>query len=63
MESKFEQKNNTGITFKNHKKEIPTHADQNGTITVDGKVYWLNRWDKKDKNGNDMSSYSVKLKQ
>ena len=54
---------NRGVLFKNKEKKQDTHADYQGNITVEGQELWLNAWIKKDKNGNNYMSLSVKAKQ
>ena len=36
-----EKRDNSGVLFKNDKKEEPKHPDYKGNITVGGKDYWL----------------------
>jgi hypothetical protein len=58
-EMKFD---NSGAIFVNDRKETEKHPDRTGSITVEGKEYWLNGWLKKDKNGKPFLSLSVKAK-
>jgi len=60
--TKFEQRDNSGVLFKNDRKEKDTHADYNGTIMVDGREYYLNAWIKDGARGKFMS-LSVKPKE
>ena len=50
----MEQKDNSGVLFKNDKKDKDSHPDYKGNITVDGKNYWLSAWIKTGKNGRFM---------
>ena len=58
----FEPRDNSGVLFKNDRKERDTHADYNGTIMVDGREYYLNAWIKDGARGKFMS-LSVKPKE
>jgi hypothetical protein len=54
---------NSGALFRNDRKEKDTHADYQGSITVEGKEFWLNAWIKKGKDsGQSFMSLSVKPK-
>jgi len=48
------QRNNSGVLFKNDKKESGNQPDYKGNITVDGKSYWLSSWIKEGKSGKFM---------
>ena len=57
-----DKRDNSGVLFKNTKKEQPNHADYEGNCTVNGQEMWMNAWLKKDKNGNTFMSFSFKPK-
>lgn len=46
-----EQKNNSGVLFKNDRKEAETHADYTGNALIDGKEFWINAWVKEGAKG------------
>jgi hypothetical protein len=48
------RKDNSGVLFKNDKKETPNHPDYKGNITVGGQDYWLSAWIKEGKSGKFM---------
>lgn len=58
--SKYEQKPNTGVLFKNNRKEKDTHPNSNGTALIDGKSYRISGWTK-EKNGEKYQSLSFTL--
>ena len=51
METK---RDNSGVLFKNDKKEQEKHPDYKGSIMVDGTEYWLSAWIKEGKSGKFM---------
>lgn len=57
-----QQKEKSGILFKNDRKESDTHADYNGSCTIEGREYWMNAWIKEGQRGKFMS-FSFKPKQ
>ena len=50
----MDKKDNSGVLFKNDKKESEKHPDYKGNITVDGQDYWLSAWIKEGKSGKFM---------
>jgi hypothetical protein len=48
------QRNNSGVLFRNDKKETGNQPDYKGNITVDGQSYWLSAWIKDGKSGKFM---------
>lgn len=45
----------SGVLFKNDRKEQPNHPDYKGSVNVGGVEYWLSAWIKDGKNGKFMS--------
>lgn len=60
--SGFVQKPGNFSVFKNSRKEKQTHPDFTGDANIDGTFYWVNMWEKTDKNGNTYFSGTYKPK-
>ena len=58
----YEQKENSGVLFKNNKKETPNHPDYTGTLKLSDGDYLLSAWVKDGKSGKFLS-LSVKKKE
>jgi hypothetical protein len=48
------KKDNSGVLFRNDKKETGNQPDYKGNITVGGQEYWLSAWIKEGKSGKFM---------
>ena len=53
---------NSGVLFKNDRKETDKHPDYQGSINVEGREMWLSAWIKQGQKGKFMS-LSVKPKE
>jgi hypothetical protein len=56
-----EQRDNTGILFRNDRKDGERDRDYGGSATIAGVEYWISGWVKQGKNGKFMS-FSFKPK-
>jgi hypothetical protein len=50
----MEKRDNSGVLFKNDKKDNERAPDYKGNIMVDGNEYWLSAWIKEGKTGKFM---------
>lgn len=46
-----EQRDNSGILFKNDRKTKDGHPDRSGTAMIDGRMYWVKGWVKEGAKG------------
>ena len=61
MSTQRQQRDNSGILFRNDRKTEPQHADYSGSATINGQEFWMNAWLKEGRNGKFMS-FSFKPK-
>jgi len=54
---------NSGVLFKNDRKESDKHPDYKGSINVNGEDFWLSAWLKTSSKGTRFMSLSVKPKE
>ena len=47
----YEQKDNSGVLFKNDRKDTDSHPGYTGNAMIDGREYWISGWVKTGKNG------------
>jgi len=58
----YETKELSFSAFKNKRKEKDSHPDFTGEAKVNGQIYWVSVWEKRDKNNNPYFSGALKLK-
>jgi len=58
----FEQRDNSRSLWVNDRKTADNHPDRTGTVMVSGKLYFINGWLKKTKDGQPYLSLSFKPK-
>jgi hypothetical protein len=54
MENDRQTRDNSGVLFRNDKRENEKAPSYKGNITVDGKDYWISAWIKEGKSGKFM---------
>ena len=54
---------NSGVLFKNDRKQKDSHPDYQGQINVNGTNFWLSAWIKSSKDGTKRMSLAVKPKE
>ena len=50
----MENRDNSGVLFKNDRKESEKHPDYKGYLTVNNQEFWLSSWIKEGKTGKYM---------
>ena len=60
--SQQEQRDNSGIIFRNERKSRDSDRDYAGSATIDGVEYWVSGWIKQAKNGSKFLTFSFKAK-
>ena len=54
MENDRQTRDNSGVLFRNDKRENEKAPSYKGNITVEGKDYWISAWVKEGKSGKFM---------
>lgn len=49
--SKYEQRDNSGVLFKNDRRENDKHPNAKGSALIDGVEYWVSSWTKEGQKG------------
>lgn len=49
--SKYEQRDMSGVLFKNENKTTDKHPNMKGTALIDGVEYWVSAWTKEGQKG------------
>ena len=55
--------NNTGVLFRNERKESERHPDYNGSCEVNGVEMWISAWLKTSKTGKKFFSFAFNPKE
>lgn len=55
--------NNSGVLFKNDRKESDRQPDYKGNAEVNGVQYWISAWVKESQNGNKFMSLAFSVKE
>ena len=61
MAKSFEQRDNSGVLWRNERREKETHPNATGTAMIDGIEYYVSAWTKEGKKGK-FQSLSFKRK-
>jgi len=61
--SEYQQKDDSGVLFKNDKKETDSHPDYKGNAMIDGTEYWFSAWINTSKTGTKYMKTSFSKKE